>query len=333
MTAPDPQSNPLAEGATQPLAVLVAGPTCSGKSALAMALAEALGGTIINADSMQIYRELRILTARPTEAEERQVPHALYGIRAAADPGDAAWWRAEALVAMRAATLAGRIPILCGGTGLYFTALTQGLAEVPDPGQAARDQARALLRDEGPEALHARLTEADPETAARLNPSDGQRLARAWEVYAGTGRGLASWHAGAHQQPAPYRFYAMLLDPPRATLRAAIATRFDAMLDAGAIEEVQALLSQDLPATLPAMRAHGVPELSAVIRRDITLTEARARTCLATGQYTKRQATWFRHRHISAPDATHRLNARFDRGEQESESFLAENLSLILSSA
>jgi tRNA dimethylallyltransferase len=221
---------------------------------------------------------------------------------------------------------AASLPILCGGTGLYFSALVDGLAEIPDPGEAARSQARALLLSEGAEALHARLSEADPLTAARLRPLDGQRIARAWEVYVGTGKGLAAWQAGAHQQAAPYRFTAILLDPPRATLRAAIAARFEAMLAAGALEEVRALLAQNLPTTLPAMRAHGVPELAAYFRGEITLAEARTRICLVTGQYTKRQATWFRHRHIAAPGATHRLNARYDDFTQESQRFLQEIL-------
>jgi tRNA dimethylallyltransferase len=311
------------------LALLVAGPTCSGKSALALALAEALGGTIINADSMQVYRELRILTARPTAAEEQAVPHALYGVRPAALAGDAAWWRAEALAAMAAAVSAGHRPIICGGTGLYFSALTEGLANIPDPGDAARQEARTLLSSGGAEALHEKLRRADPDTAARLHPSDGQRIARAWEVYAGTGKGLAAWQSGEHQPPAPYRFVAIMLDPPRATLRGAIATRFDAMLKTGAMAEVRTLLLQNLPPTLPAMRAHGVPELAAVCRGEITLQEARVRTCLVTGQYTKRQATWFRHKHIAAPEATHRLSARFQEKTQDSESFLSQILSFI----
>ena len=318
---------------SNPLALLVAGPTCSGKSALALDLAERLGGTVINADSMQVYRELRILTARPSEEEAARVPHALYGIRPASLPGDAAWWRTEALAAMRAAQDRGRVPILCGGTGLYFAALTEGLADIPAPGEAARQQARTLLLEEGPHALHARLSRLDPETAARLRPTDGQRIARAWEVYAGTGKGLAAWHAGGHQPPAPYRFAAILLDPPRDALRAAIAERFDIMLHAGAIAEVKALLAQNLPTTLPAMRAHGVPELSALLRGEATLAEARARACLVTGQYTKRQATWFRHRHIAAQEATHRLNARYAPLAQYSESFMARILPEIMARA
>lgn len=330
MTAPAPARK---TENSNPLALLVAGPTCSGKSALALDLAERLGGSVINADSMQVYRELRILTARPSEAEAARVPHALYGIRPASLPGDAAWWRGEALAAMHAATAERRLPILCGGTGLYFAALTEGLAQIPDPGEAARQQARTLLLVEGPEALHARLQKADPQTAARLRPTDGQRIARAWEVLTGTGKGLAAWHAGSHQPPAPYRFAAILLDPPRDALRTAIAERFDAMLDAGAIAEVKALLAQKLPTTLPAMRAHGVPELSALLLGECTLAEARARACLVTGQYTKRQATWFRHRHIAAPEATHRLSARYVHFTQHSESFLPEILSEIINHA
>ena len=147
-------------------ALIVAGPTCSGKSALAMRLAGAVGGVVINADSMQVYRELRVLTARPTAADEAAVPHALYGVRAAAEPGSAAWWRGEALAAMERAAAAGRVPILCGGTGLYLAALTGGIADIPDPGAEARAEARALLAAEGAPALHARLAAADPDTAA-----------------------------------------------------------------------------------------------------------------------------------------------------------------------
>ena len=173
----------------QKKALIVAGPTASGKSALALALAERLGGTIINADAMQVYRELRVLTARPTPEDEARVPHALYGVRPAAEPGNVAWWREAALAAMAAAREAGRLPILTGGSGLYFASLTDGLADIPDPGPAARAEARALLKEIGPAALHARLAEVDPATAARLRPTDSQRIARAWEVWRGTGTG------------------------------------------------------------------------------------------------------------------------------------------------
>ncbi|MGA9869493.1 MAG: tRNA (adenosine(37)-N6)-dimethylallyltransferase MiaA, partial [Acetobacteraceae bacterium] len=172
----------VGEGADKP-ALIVFGPTASGKSALAITLARRLGGTVINADSMQVYRELRVLTARPTQEEEALVPHRLYGVRPAAEPSSVAWWRDAALEAMAAAHAQGRIPILCGGTGLYLTALTQGLAAIPDVGPTARTEARALLTELGSAGLHARLAEADPATAAQLRPSDGQRIARAWEVW------------------------------------------------------------------------------------------------------------------------------------------------------
>ena len=277
-------------------ALIVAGPTGSGKSALALALAERLGGTVINADSMQVYRELRILTARPSPADEARVPHALYGVRPAAEPGSVAWWRQAALDAMAQSAL----PILCGGTGLYLSALTQGLAEIPDPGPAARAEARALLATIGPSALHARLSAVDPVTASRLTPADGQRIARAWEVWRGTGRALADWLGEETPASAGWQFRAVLLDPPRAALRAAIGGRFAAMLAAGAVEEVAALLALGLDPRLPAMRAHGVPELAAHLRGELPIEEAGRRAVLATGQYAKRQATWFRHHRLGA---------------------------------
>ncbi len=307
-----------------PRAVIVAGPTASGKSALAMELARRTGGAVINADSMQVYRELRILTARPSAADEAAVPHALYGVRSAAEPGSAAWWRGAALAAMDAARAAGRLPILCGGTGLYLQALTQGLADIPDPGAEARAEARLMLADLGPAALHARLAEADPVTAATLRPSDGQRLARAWEVWRGTGRGLAAWQAATPEAATPARpawsFRMMLLDPPRDMLRNAIEKRFTSMLTAGAVQEAAALLALRLDPALPVLRAHGVPELSAHLRGELTLEEAQCRAISVTRQYTKRQATWFRRRAIVDPCATHTIHARFADGTQFSES-------------
>jgi tRNA dimethylallyltransferase len=309
-------------------ALIVAGPTTSGKSALALAIAERCGGTIINADAMQVYRELRILTARPTPDEEARVPHALYGVRPAAEPGSVAWWRATALNEMARARDAGRLPILTGGTGLYLAALTEGLAEIPDPGPEARAEARALLRDVGPAALHARLAEVDPATAARLRSSDSQRLARAWEVWRSTGRGLADWQRDPGT-PAPWRFAVLLLDPPRAELRAAIAARFAAMLRAGALDEVRALLALGLDTSLPVMRAHGVPELSAHLRGELTLEAAAYRAELVTGQYTKRQATWFRHHSLADPVHTHTIHARYADLEQFSERIWREILTFI----
>ncbi|MGE4047420.1 MAG: tRNA (adenosine(37)-N6)-dimethylallyltransferase MiaA [Acetobacteraceae bacterium] len=303
---------------TEPLALIVAGPTASGKSALALDLAERLDGTIINADSMQVYRDLRVITARPSPQEEARVPHCLYGIRPASEAGSVAWWRGEALAAMADARAQGRLPILTGGTGMYFLSLTDGLAEIPSPTPEARAEARRLLAGQGPEALHAGLMKVDPATAARLHPSDSQRIARAWEVWRSTGQGLAAWQ-NRRGPRAPWRFAAVLLDPPREALRAAIATRFAAMLRDGALQEVSALLAQHLDPSLPAMRAHGVPELSAHLRGEITLAEAGRRTELVTGQYTKRQATWFRHHSLAGAGMTLTIHARFTNFAQLSE--------------
>ncbi|WP_308719843.1 tRNA (adenosine(37)-N6)-dimethylallyltransferase MiaA [Komagataeibacter xylinus] len=304
------------------VALIVAGPTCSGKSALALALARHVGGTIINTDSMQVYRDLRILTARPTMAEEACVPHALYGVLPASRNGSVAWWREQALAAAERAWDAGRVPIFCGGTGMYFRALTDGLADIPQPPPTIRERARGLLAELGAPALHARLQQLDPETAATLRPNDGQRLARAWEVHAATGHGMAWWRREAVLPGLDARFIAVRLHPARDGLRAAIARRFHAMLGQGAMAEVEALLAQNLPPDLPAMRAHGVPELAAVLRSEMTLADAAARAITLTGQYTKRQATWFAHHPCAAPADTFLYEKRFekDKTAQQMES-------------
>lgn len=309
-------------------ALIVAGPTASGKSALALAIAERIGGTIINADSMQVYRELCVLTARPTPADEATIPHALYGVRPASEPGSAAWWREATLAAMDAAAYAGRVPLLCGGTGLYFASLIDGLSPIPPVTTAAREEARTLLKTLGPTALHTRLSEVDPTTGARLRPTDSQRVARAWEVWRSTGRGLTDWQA-ERGVPASWRFRAVLLDPPREALREAIEGRFAAMLAAGALTEVRALLALGLDSTLPAMRAHGVPELAAHLRGEMSIEEAARRARLVTGQYAKRQATWFRHHKLADPSAAHTIHARFASLAQFSESQRGEILNFI----
>ena len=300
----------------QRTAVILAGPTASGKSALALALARRLGGTIINADAMQCYRELRIVTARPSPEDEVLAPHRLYGVRAAAEPANAAWWRAAALAEMEQAEL----PILCGGTGMYFSSLVRGIASIPDPGEAARAAARALLAALGPEALHTRL---DPETAAKLKPGDSQRIARAYEVLLATGKGLAWWQAQPAERLTGWNLRMILLDPPRDALREAITARFGTMLEAGALAEVEGFLALGLDPALPLMRAHGVPELGAYLRGEVSLTEATARAILVTHQYTKRQMTWFRHQKLVDSPAMQIIQSRIGHLTQLSESFIS----------
>jgi len=304
---------------TLPAALIVAGPTASGKSALALALAERLGGAVINADSMQVYRDLRILTARPTPEEEALVPHALYGVRDAAEPASAGWWRSEALAAMERARSAGRLPILCGGTGMWLSALINGIGAMPPVPDAVRAEARALAAAIGAVSLHARLAARDPETAALLEPGDTQRVIRAWEVLEATGRGLRSWWAERRVPPAPWRFAMILLRPPRAELRAAIDARFLAMLEAGALEEVRALAGRGLDPSLPAMKAHGVPNLAAFLAGRIPLEQAIREGQAMVRQYAKRQDTWFRHQRLVPPEAMHMIHARFTGLAQFSE--------------
>jgi len=308
---------------TQPRAIVIAGPTASGKSALALMLAERLGGTVINADAMQCYRELRIVTARPSVAEEARAPHALYGVLPAAQAGSVAWWREQALEAMAASAL----PILCGGTGMYLRALTRGLSALPEVSAEARAEARTMLAELGAEHMHAKL---HPEDAAALRPSDSQRIARAYEVWRSTGQSLAEWHRVAPMiPPAPYDFRAILLTPPREELHPAIIDRWAAMRKEGALEEVGSLLEQGLDPALPAMRAHGVPELAAEWRGEITRDEADRRAIAGTWTYTRRQATWFRHQELVALAVTHRINARIAGLAQFSERKLANILAFL----
>ncbi len=275
--------------------ILVAGPTASGKSALALALAEKRGGTIINADSMQVYRDLRIITARPTAAEEARVPHRLYGHVDAAENFSVGRWCREAAAALAAAERAGRAAIIVGGTGLYFNALTRGLAAVPPIPAAIRAEVRSRLARDGAAALHAELDRLDPAAAARLMPGDRARVTRALEVVLATGRPLKDWHED--DTPAVLdiaRAAKVFLMPNRDELLRRIDARFDAMLAAGALEEVRALAARNLDPELPAMKAHGVPWLIRHLQGEITLAQAAEESKRDTRQYTKRQATWFR---------------------------------------
>ncbi len=290
-----------------------------------MGLAARLGGAVVNADAMQCYRELRVLTARPSPEDEAAVPHFLYGVRAAAEPADAAWWRGAALEVL------GQVerPILCGGTGMYLAALLRGIADVPAVGEAARAEARGLLAELGAVGLHARLMEVDPETGARLKAGDSQRVARAWEVWRGTGKGLAYWQGRGLAGLTGWSCRMVLVDPPREDLRAAIAGRFQGMLAAGAVEEVRGLVALGLPADLPLMRAHGVPEIAAYLRGEIGLDEAARRAVLATGQYTKRQRTWFAHQKLVGGADMQTIHARIDGSAQFSERFWSDLVNFV----
>jgi tRNA dimethylallyltransferase len=277
-------------------AVLIAGPTASGKSALALTLAEALGGTIINADAMQVYRDLRVLTARPSPAEEARVPHLLYGHVDAAENYSVGRWCVDAGAALPAVERGGHLPILTGGTGLYFKALTRGLAAVPPIPAQIRAAVRARLEREGIAALYAELSERDGATARRLMPGDRARITRALEVVLATGRSLTDWHReGMTPALDPQRAVKVFLDVDRAELYRRIDARFDAMLTAGALDEVRALASRRLDPALPAMKAHGAPWLIRHLNGEIDLAAAVEAAKRDTRGYTKRQATWFRH--------------------------------------
>ncbi len=276
---------------SKPPLALIAGPTASGKSALALALAEAADGMVINADSAQVYRDLRLVSARPGPAEEARAPHLLYGTRDGADACSAADWAADAKAAIAAAHEAGRLPILVGGTGLYIRTLIDGIAPVPEIDPAVRKKVRALAVGEA----HAALVREDRAAAARIGPADRTRTARALEVVRSTGRTLAAWQAekmggiGAAVALAP-----LILLPPRAWLHARCDERFEKIFSDQGIEEVRSLLERRLPLLAPVMRAIGVREIAAFLRGEMSREQALAAGQAATRQYAKRQYTWFR---------------------------------------
>src|SRR5437899_1362445 len=256
-------------------AVLIAGPTASGKSALALELAQKAGGIVINTDSMQVYRDLRIITARPTRCEEARAPHRLYGHVDAAVNFSAGAWVTDAAKVLAEARAQNRLPIFVGGSGLYFKALTRGLSAVPPIATEVRDGVRARLERDGVEALHAELALKDPISAERLKPRDRTRIARALEVVEATGRSLTDWHReGLPPLLPPGEFSAVFLAPEREELYARIDARFDAMLEAGALAEVERPAGRNLDPLLPAMKAHGVPALIRHLRGELTRVEA-----------------------------------------------------------
>jgi tRNA dimethylallyltransferase len=277
-------------------AVLIAGPTASGKSALALRLAAALGGVVVNADSMQVYSDLRIITARPSRQDEAQVAHALYGHVDGAVNYSAGQFARDAAPLLQRLAQEGHLPIITGGTGLYFKALTDGLSQMPVVPDEVRHEVRALASGRSAPDLHAELAGLDPATAASLKPGDNQRILRALEVMAASGHPPRWFHERREPGPlAGWQIQSVFLDPPREGLHKAINARFDSMMVAGALDEVAQLASRGLDPALPVMRAHGVPALIAHLQGDMALDDAIARGQADTRAYVKRQFTWFRH--------------------------------------
>jgi tRNA dimethylallyltransferase len=284
--------------------IVIGGPTASGKSGLALEIAERLDGVIINGDAIQVYRDLRLLTARPSEADEKRVAHRLYGVMDAAETCSAGRWQALALAEIEAARTAGKRAIVVGGTGLYLRALTEGIAPIPDIAADIRAATRARFAEIGDAQFHAELTARDPVMAARLQPADGQRMMRAWEVLAATGRSLADWQEEPVIAP-DFNFTMIALMPPREDLYAACDGRFVAMVADGVLDEVAALrkraAAEQLDPGLPVLKALGYPELASHLSGEISLEAAIVAAQQQTRRYAKRQMTWFRHQ---LPDRT-----------------------------
>ncbi|MBY5899329.1 tRNA (adenosine(37)-N6)-dimethylallyltransferase MiaA [Rhizobium leguminosarum] len=276
-------------------AILITGPTASGKSALAVELAKRHDGVVVNADSMQVYDTLRVLTARPSEEEMQGVPHHLYGHVPAGAAYSTGGWLRDVSALLPTLRAAGRLPVFVGGTGLYFKALTGGLSDMPEIPEALREALRSRLLEEGTEGLYAELAVADPAMAASLNRQDGQRIVRALEVMKATGRSIADFQG----QSGPVIIDAdearkIVVLPDRAVLHQRINGRFEKMLQQGAEDEVRALLALDLPAEAPVMKAIGVSQITAMVRCEMTRDEVLEKGAAATRQYAKRQMTWFR---------------------------------------
>ena len=299
--------------------MLIAGPTASGKSALALTLADKLNGVIVNADSMQVYRDLRIITARPSEDEEARVPHRLYGHVDAAENYSVGRWCRDVTAALHDIRAAGKRPVIVGGTGLYFKALTAGLAAVPPVPADIRGALRARLASKGVGELYAELMRVDSQAAHRIMPNDGSRILRALEVMETTGRSLADWHRdGMAPVLDPADVAKIFLKTERADLVARIEARFAAMLDSGGADEVRTLAARKLDPLLPAMKAHGVPWLVRHLEGEITLAEAAAGAVMDTRRYAKRQNTWFRNQlpdwpWVSTDEAVNSLEMQLKR--------------------
>ncbi|MCX7356689.1 MAG: tRNA (adenosine(37)-N6)-dimethylallyltransferase MiaA [Alphaproteobacteria bacterium] len=298
-------------------ALLIMGPTASGKSALALAVAGRIDGEIINADSMQVYRDFRTLTARPSLEEEASAPHHLYGHVDAAERYSTGRWLADALAAIADIRSRNKAPIIAGGTGLYFKALTQGLAEMPNVDAELRATFIARVEREGAPVLHAELAALDPQTAARLEPNDAPRITRALEVIETTGESITSFQANTRPALAAHEWRGIALTPDRQALYASINTRFDKMLEQGALDEVRVFVARNLDPTLPAIKAHGAPALSAYLRGEMTLPEATEIGQRDTRRYAKRQFTWIANQmpdwpRIAAPELSRRAETALE---------------------
>ncbi|WP_416898494.1 MAG: tRNA (adenosine(37)-N6)-dimethylallyltransferase MiaA [Minwuia sp.] len=280
--------------------LLILGPTASGKSGLAIDIAEALNGVIVNADSMQVYRDLRLISARPSDAEMSRAPHRLFGFLDAAEICSAARWAKLAGEEIEAARRRGKLPIVVGGSGLYVRALTEGFSPIPDVGPLHRQRAQGMLKKMGAEKFHARLAEHDPDIAARLETGDSQRLIRAMEVYLATEKPLSWWQALPPEPPMlKLPAFRLVLLPERSTLYERCDRRFEEMVREGAVDEAMALGARGLDPDLPAMKALGVKQLIAAGRGQILLEQAVADAQTATRRYAKRQMTWLRHQIVA----------------------------------
>lgn len=279
---------------TRPLITLLAGPTASGKSRLALETAERTGAAIVNADSQQLYADLRVLSARPSADEEARADHRLYGVADVADAWSVGRWSRAVTPLLTQLTAEGRPALLVGGTGLYFTALTQGLADIPEVPEAVRMAAGDALETDGEPAFRRRLAQADPAAEARIEAGDRQRLTRAWAVWAHTGRALTDWTADTTPLLEPGSWTGQVIEPDRAALYARCDRRVAQMVEQGALEEVRALTARGLSPDLPAMKAVGVREFAAHLAGATTLEQAVEATRQATRNYAKRQLTWFR---------------------------------------
>jgi tRNA dimethylallyltransferase len=287
-----------------PPILLIAGPTASGKSALALRAARALDGEIVNADALQLYADLRILSARPTDAEQAGIPHHLFGVADGADGWSVGRWLRAASPVIADILARGRTPVVVGGTGLYFKALTEGLADVPPTPAAVRQSVTAMYDALGEDRFRDLLAGADPDAARRIEAGDRMRLQRAMEVLEATGRPLSAWQADTAPALDPDAWRAVAIIPDRAELYARCDARFDAMLAAGALDEVRALLARRLDPLLPVMKAVGVRELSAHLAGEIPLDQAADQARQETRRYAKRQLTWLRNQTPDWPRIT-----------------------------